>query len=464
MALDSIIRDVATGVGAGVNSSNALKVALATSPTAAGWVKLAGPSGDPAIISPTGHMMVGQDSLLISDQVDGVALNTNVWSSAATTFTITQASGLINLNAALSTAANGAAQINSIKQVAMYGAHPIAAAITAITNVGPQTNATMELGFGIASGTAAPTDGAFFRWASSGNFVGVLNYGGSETLSDPLTVPTADEAHEFLVVIDNQEVLFMIDGEVAGSVSRPAAQPFPVATARMPVFARVYNAASTPSTAPRLQIGQTIVLQNVLNLGRDWPTALAAIGRGAYQSPVTAFAQTANHANSTAPAAATLSNTAAGYTTLGGRYLFAAPAGAATDFALFGYQVPAGFQLHVTSVAISAMNTGAAVATTATVLDWSIGVNASAVSLATADGAGTWAPRRIPLGLQGFPLGAPNGPAQIGESAEEIDRQFNPPLVVDSGRFLHIILSVPVGTATASQQIRGTVTINGYFE
>jgi hypothetical protein len=35
---------------------------------------------------------------------------------------------------------------------------------------------------------------------------------------------------------------------------------------------------------------------------------------------------------------------------------------------------------------------------------------------------------------------------------------------VESGRFLHVILAVPVGTATASQVIRGTVTIDGYFE
>lgn len=464
MGLDSILRGAVSGTGAEVDAAGQLKVALPPSPVAAGWVRIAGPSGAPLSITHTGHMIVGQDSLLISDQVDGAALNTNLWSSTATTFTITQASGLINLNAALSTAANGAAQINSVKQIAMYGGHSIAAAITAITNIAPQTNATIELGFGIASGTAAPTDGTFFRWSPGGNFVGVLNYGGVETLSNPIVAPSINEAHEYIIIVDNRKVMFMIDGVAVATVFKAAAQPFPVSTARMPLFARVYNGASSPSTAPRLQIGQTVVAQTVLNVNRDWVATLAGIGRGAYQSPVTAFAQTPNHANSAAPAVATLSNTAASYATLGGRFLFNAIAGAATDYALFGFQVPASYQLHVTDVSISAMNMGAAVATAPTILDWSLGLNASAVSLATADGAGTWAPRRIPLGLQGFPLAAPKGPTQIGDSAPELTRHFSSPLVVDSGRFFHVILSVPVGAATASQQIRGDVVVTGYFE
>ena len=186
---------------------------------------------------------------------------------------------------------------------------------------------------------------------------------------------------------------------------------------------------------------------------------MAAIGRGCWQSPVTAFGQTANHANNSTPVSATLSNTAAGYTTLGGRFQFAAPAGAATDFALFAFQVPGDYQLIITGVEISAMNTGAAVATTATILDWSIGVNSSNVSLATADGAGTWAPRRMPCGMQGFIVGA-----GVGQNSDILDIGFDTPLVVDGGRFLHVILQVPVGTATVGQIVRGVVLINGYFE
>lgn len=182
------------------------------------------------------------------------------------------------------------------------------------------------------------------------------------------------------------------------------------------------------------------------NIGQDrLATPLAVLPTDA--------SQTANHANSTSPSSASLSNTAAGYATLGGRYQFAAPGGAATDFALFGFQVPAGFRAVITGVTITTVNTGAAVATTATILDWSLGIKSTAVSLATAS------LRRVPLGVQGFIVGA-----AIGAVAAEIDRKFDPELVVEDGEFVHVIVQVPVGTATGSQVVRGDVMVHGYFE
>lgn len=220
-----------------------------------------------------------------------------------------------------------------------------------------------------------------------------------------------------------------------------------------------YTAGSAPVTAPELFVGPVFVFSADLDSNKFWMHAMSSLGRSAYQSPVTPFGQTANFTNSTAPVSATLSNTAAGYTTLGGQWQFAAPAGAVTDFALFGYQVPAGFQLHVTRVAITAVNIGAAVATTATILRWGIGVNSSAVSLATADTATTWAPRRVAIGQQAWIVAA-----AIGSQGVDIDRAFDTAPIVDSGRFLHIIVSVPVSTATAGQIINGTCQVEGYFE
>lgn len=170
-------------------------------------------------------------------------------------------------------------------------------------------------------------------------------------------------------------------------------------------------------------------------------------------------AQTANHANSASPESASLSNTAAGYTTLGGRWQFAAVGGAATDFALFGYQVPATHRFWCSGIDIHTVNTGAAVATTATILDWSLGINATAVSLATTDSGSTYGPRRIPLGVQAFLSGA-----AIGATAEPIRHLFPEPLAVEASRFVHVILQMPVATATGSQVIRGDVTFKGWFE
>jgi hypothetical protein len=54
--------------------------------------------------------------------------------------------------------------------------------------------------------------------------------------------------------------------------------------------------------------------------------------------------------------------------------------------------------------------------------------------------------------------------AGIGAPVECIKRKFGVPLVVDGGRFFHVIVQVPIGTATASQVIRGDVFVNCYFE
>lgn len=106
--------------------------------------------------------------------------------------------------------------------------------------------------------------------------------------------------------------------------------------------------------------------------------------------------------------------------------------------------------------------TGCGSASTPTVLQWALGIGASAVSLATADSltAAGRAPRRLTLGVQTIPVGTAIG----GAADKAIARTFGTPLMVPAGTFLHVILKMPVGTATASQVIRGTVGIDGFFE
>lgn len=170
-------------------------------------------------------------------------------------------------------------------------------------------------------------------------------------------------------------------------------------------------------------------------------------------------AQLANFANSAAPSSASLSNTTAAYTTLGGKWQFAAVGGAETDFALFAYQVPANNRLWVNSISISTFNMGAPVATTPTTLEWGLGLNSTAVSLATTDSAPVFGPRRVALGVQSLAVGS-----AIGAAALDVVRYFENALRVEPGRYFHTILKIPVGTATASQIIRGNVTIDAYFE
>lgn len=427
-------------------------------PGLAGYAKILTSDGREILATENGALTVSADAMVLCEQVDGATVNSNMWAVTTSGMTVGQASGFISLNGAGATTANAYAVMSSVKQIPMYGHLPLKVTMHLACLSLPQANATTEAGIGAVAGGSAATDGCFFRWTPSGEFRAVISSGGTETVSAALTpIPPFDTTLLDIVVVEDL-VQFFVDDELVAEIAVPAAQAFPTLSGRLPVFLRCFNSAIAPSTPVGLFLGQLVVTQQGVAQHKPWDHVLAGMGRGGYQSP-TGFGQTAQHANSASPASAVLSNTTPAYATLGGRFQFAAPAGAGTDFALFGFQVPGGFALHVGSVGVSAVNTGAAVAATATVLDWSVGVNSSGASLATADSASTWAPRRVPIGLQAFPAGA-----VVGAVGADLTRAFPTPLVVDSGRYLHIVVQVPVGTATASQVVRGDVTINGYFE
>lgn len=455
-----------SGNQADVDANKQLMVTTSQDPEKAGALRLYDADGSPISVEENGSLSVSQDELILSEQVDGSALNTNKWTTSTSGMTIAQSGGFITLNAAAATTASAYAILNSIMNVPMYGDMPVEFSFNAKISVQPQANVTIEMGVGAGSGVLAPTDGAFFRWTPTGGFSGVVSNGGNETITacvgsgDTICPPLSNDTELYTILMTEDHVQFLIDDVVVADVLNPIALAFPVSAGHQPVFARVYNGGSAPSQAPQLSIGQVLVRQIGVNLERPYRDAIAAMGMAGHQSPVSAFGQTANHANSTGPVSATLSNTAAGYATLGGRFQFAAPAGAVTDFALFAFQVPTPFKFFVTGVSISTCNTGAAVGATATILDWALGINSSAISLATADSPpASWAPRRIPLGVQSLlALGG------IGAVANDLSRRFDPPVVVDSNRYLHIILAIPVGLATVSQVIRGDVIITGYFE
>ncbi len=184
---------------------------------------------------------------------------------------------------------------------------------------------------------------------------------------------------------------------------------------------------------------------------KPWKEQMAESGYGAPLTP-TGFAQAAQWANSAAPASATLSNTAAGYATLGGLFQFAAVAGAATDYALFGFQAPTPYAFILDGIDIELWNTGAAVATTPALFVWGLGVDQGGATLASSA-------TRVGIGAQSLPLGA-----AIGAKAERISQTFDTPLVTNPGRFLTVILRMPVGTATAGEVFQGMVNLRGRWE
>lgn len=456
MALDVIQRDPVSGIGAKVDASGNTICTLTPVATEAGYAHIAGNDHTPMKIIGTGYIPASLESLQFYDTIDGTAIDILKWEQSALTMTITQANGFININAANSLAINTYAINRTIKNFFVTSCMPLHIHMSINSSLmNLPINTALEVGWGAVATNATPTDGVFLR-ARAGTLYGVINNGGTEQETAVAVLPNANQTYECVLDIYADRYKVFIDDVPQLSVTMPTSFSAVVGNARLPVFQRVYNTGTAPSNSPTLKLGQISVQQRNSNWDMPFSQKLVSFGRGIYQSSLTPFAQTANHVNSTSPTSATLSNTTAGYTTLGGRFQFAAPAGAATDFALFAFQVPAGYQAIIRGVEITAMNTGAIVATTATVLDWSIAVNSSAVSLATADGAGTWAPRRVPIGMSGFGIGA-----IIGYTPEHIDCDLE--MACDSLRYIHIIVQVPVGTATAGQIIRGTVLVHGYL-
>jgi hypothetical protein len=415
-----------------------------------------------------GALQIAEETAFLSDVVEGAAVDTNKWIQTTTTMTIAQANGVITLNASsLTTTATGAMLI-SHRTLPLLRRSPLVASFRARYSA-TASNTIVEMGFGAPATAIAASigNGACWRKDGTGQWVPVISINGSEILGTPVSDATVRAAMAvadyaiFWVMLEQTRATFQIVNQSGVLISRQvvpldggsAAQGFTVT--HLQAMQRVYN-SGTAGAAVQLFLSGTDVyaIDGVLN--KSWEQQVIGMGSGGSITSPTAFTQLANYANSAAPATGTPSNTAAGYTTLGGQFQMAAPAGAETDLVLFGFQVPTPYQLYVKRVKISAFNMGAAVATTPTLLQWGLGFNSSAVSLAT---AAPYAPMRKAIGAQAIAVGAAIGTMYGPDCVEWSGFEC-----VQPGRFFHVILKVPVGTATASQLIRGVCSVEGYFE
>jgi hypothetical protein len=471
---------------ANVSSTYELSVVTPQTEADAGFVQLSTEADSGAVLgtrtvipleaSDDYRLRTGLDQTLYNQSFEGTVVATHMINQSLSTMTTNQASNYFVLNSGNATASGNYAIVLTRRAFPLYGTYPTYFDLWLREAGENATNAISEWGAGYVATTAAPTDGVFFRRNAAGVLKVVVNFGGTETEEtvDTTNVPArsgvgtydATECNHYLIVCHNDIANFWINDTLVASIPCPDAQPSPTASSAVPVFARVYN-SGVASQGRRVEFGFLNVSLGDQSNNKPWSHALCGLGQGAYQTQLgTATAQTANWANSAAPASATLSNTTAGYSTLGGQYQFAASATNETDWALFGYLNPAGTNalpgktLYVTSIRVSKMLVTGAATVNATMFFWAAGVGSSGVSLATTDAATTVSPKRIPLGIQNHAAAA-----AVGSSSDGFDVQFtDAPLVVQPGSYLHIILKQLNGAATASLVFRGQVMVNGYFE
>lgn len=410
-----------------------------------------------------GSQAVALVTPLMWEPFEAAVISANRLVATATTMAAAQTALGLQINSGLITTINTGYMLATRKQFPRIMRGPLQ--FKTRLRLAHVNNAVMEWGFGGGNtATASPNVGAYFQITSGGVMQGVLTINGVDRTIAMNTAPWGSfsldvtKYYTFDVLMDDDDVTFIVQDTSTGLIVSEQKLALALTEGRLsnvthlPAFVALRNTGSAPATAPQIILTDLFVgmLDSVLN--SPWQQRAAQMGLGANYSP-TAFTQASNGANSTAPTNATLSNTAAGYTTLGGRFGFVAVGGLATDYNLFGFTVPAPYQFVCTGVDIETYNTGAAVATTPTLLDWSIGVNGASANL------NTGAFIRDFLGVQSFPVAA-----AIGAKAERISTKFDAPLVCEAGLSLAIILRMPIATATASQVIQGGVKVHGFFE
>lgn len=470
-----------TGTVAEVDSNRFLKVALTGTETDAGYVRAmcendAGDvTGTASVVSPEVtddyRLRVGVDQLLMSEWFNAAAVNSAIWTTPVTTMTIATSGGYLVLNSGSSLASGAVARTQSYRTFTVQGASGLSMRMRAQFPFTPVASNVCEWGLFFSSGTTAPTDGVLFRLNASSEFRCVVVKNSTESQSAVLNFSTlvgTNTTKDFSIDIHEDGVNFWINDVLVYAANFDTGVG-PMTAGALPVGVRIYNSGATAS-AQQIKVSYVAVVQADVHTILAPAAAAAGAGWTCHQGQTGhTMGTTASYANSADPtAAAALSNTAALVTGLGGQARFNAAATAVTDGIVTSYQNPAasltvqGKTLYITGVKISSANLGAAVATTATTLAWSLAFGHTSVSLATAEAtaSGTKAPRRVALGLQTWPVGA-----AIGQMPQNGDlfMPFASPIAVYPGEFVASVAKFIVGTATASQVIWCHVTFDGFF-
>lgn len=418
---------------------------------------------------------VAHDNMLDQEQFNYTAQNTGKHSHAFTTLTATvSAAGLLTNSGNITTTTTGMT----------FGTHsmfPVGGTQTTVVETSvaftAQPNANTVIDFGLflrgASTAFAPLDGIYFRMSSSG-VQGVVNISGVETTSgvSPLSAGTGtwlytnNAVNRYLIQINNVSTTFWINNYLMGEIPTPIGASFPCKSVALPWSIRHAIVGGAAGAATQSLISD----YRVFVRGAQYADRLSIVGQrvlGAYQGlGGGTMGSLATLPNSTNPTAAAPSNTAltanlpAG---LGGQGLVTAAVAAATDGIWGSYQVPAGSQtvqgrrLAIRGVMIDAVNLGAAVATTATTVQFRLAFGHTAVSLAQGETGSfatgtTKAPRSVGLGFMTWPVGAAIG--QQPQAGQIFVDFGDSPVYVNAGEFVALVGKFIVGTATASQTIQ----------
>ena len=472
MALDSNIVGALSGTGADVDADRQLLVRMNADPDKAGATIPHFENDDGALtgapyyrspeVDEDYRLRVATDSVLDAESFYYTAQNTGKHRYGNTTQTITWSTGGLTLNGAGVTTTGTGCELRTYAFFPLFGSGNLYCEAVAAFTAQPTVNVIVEIGLGITNntGTAAPSDGAFFRLTSAG-LVCVCSFAGSETV---VAVPPAftyanNEAHKLQIAVTLREVEFWIDDQRAAAVEVPISAGTSFSSLTLPFFIQQRH----PGTAGAVL--QTKLYNYVITLGGiSQTTDFDDIGNALYGSYQGLSGGTmgslANFANSANPTAAVPTNTTAALGSgLGGQFWETDTLAVTTDGVICSYQNPAGTTAipgrrlvikgaKVESFVQTALTGGGYNAV------WSLAFGHTAVSLATAEAATTKAPRRVALGVQTVAAAAA---ALVKLETVYVD--FTRPIIVNPGEFVALVKK-KVGTAPSAGVIAHIVTFD----
>lgn len=418
------------------------------------------------------RMRVAGDLIIDEEAINYTAQNTGKHSYLTTTMTNTWAAGQMTTNSGSITTTTTGTVFATYATFPIIGTQTLSADFELGFSAQPQTNSFVEFGIGIPGAqTVAPTDGVFFRLNSSG-LQGIASFNGAEVSTGvfPLAAGagtwayTTAKRYQFIVYANATNAEFWIDdgtgAKKAGEIALPVAQGRMMMASAAPLFLKHRITGGAAGGVLQATLGAYSVRLGGSNLSTV-PSTQGSRLVGSYQGlSGGTMGLLATYPNSTNPTAAAPSNTALTANLpggLGGQGSVTAAAAAATDGIWGSYQVPAGTvniqgrRLVIRGVNVDPVNLGAAVATTATTIQFCLAFGHTAVSLATAEAAATKAPRRVALGIATWAIGAAIG-AQPQAGPIKIDFG-DAPIFVNPGEFVQLVGKFLAGTATASQVI-----------
>ena len=483
----AVINSPSTGQGAEVSSAGELSVALTTNSktrifsenddgTYTGSAFLRSPE-----TSNDYRLRTGVDTLLFTETFNATVQNTSNWFYTNVTLSAALAgAGTLNFSTVQGTTSAHGAHLRTYQHFPVVGTAPLSVEVThGLFTATIVANENILFGLGTPGGAITePTDGVWVRVTTAG-MVGEVRFNGTTTTTSAmrtLAQLTVGSVFKTSIVVAEDMIYFWQDDILIGSLPVPAGNGQPFIAGSLPFFMMKYNTGAVSNTNQWRVSDVTISLMDLCtNLPFSHQVALG--GGMAYQgqngmtvgsTQATGTITTGSSAN---PATAAGSNTAANVTGLGGVSVITAAASAATDFIATSYQVPTpsinitGRNLVITGIRISSINTGAAVATSPTTLQWAIGYGHTAVSMQTAEAGSfvspsTKTPRRIFLGFQSAAIGAAIGAVYAPDIVVDFQAA---PIVVHPGEFINTHFKQIVGTATASQSITSIVTFMGYW-